>query len=235
MNNYLLLIGAVALGSVIALAIKSQKAKSVKILLTFSGAYLLSIGVFHLIPEIYIDQDPTIGLYIMGGFFLQLILEFFSMGMEHGHAHTELFKSKGLPVSIILSLFLHALLESMPVGIHADHDHGNSFLWAIIVHKLPVSIILYTMLSEVFQSKWKIGIYMLAFALIAPVGVYLGANLSFLADYGKELTAIVLGIFLHISTTILFESTQSHKFNFLKFFITFLAAAIAWFSTGIGH
>jgi hypothetical protein len=229
MNEYLLLILAVAAGSVIAALLKSKASKSVKILLTFSGAYLLSVGVFHLIPEIYAGSNNEMGLFIMGGFFLQLILEFFSMGMEHGHAHTELFKSKGVPVSIIISLFLHALLESMPVGIHAGHDHGNSFLWALMVHKLPVSIILYTMLSEVFQNKWKVGLYMLAFALIAPVGVFIGESIPLLADYSNELTAIVLGIFLHISTTILFEATQSHRFNFVKFLVTLIAAAVAWF------
>ena len=231
MNAYFILIASVLAGSLIASFIKSRKSQFIKMLLTFSGAYLLSIGVFHFIPEIYDSHDHTIGLYIMGGFLLQLILEFFSMGIEHGHAHTELFKSKGVPVSIVVSLFLHALLESLPIGVHAEHNHNNSFLWAIVIHKLPVSIILFSMLAEVFKTKWKIAAFMIAFALIAPIGVAIGAAFPLLTEYNRELTAIVLGIFLHISTTILFETNQSHTFNVLKFLTTIVAIVIAWFGS----
>ncbi len=198
-------------------------------LLTFSGAYLLSIGVFHLIPEIYSEGNGEIGLFIMGGFFLQLILEFFSKGVEHGHSHMEMFRNKGIPLSIIASLYLHALLESLPVGAHAGHD-DHTLLWAIVIHKVPVSLILYVMVGEVFKHTWKILLFMLGFALVAPLGVFMGENLQFLANYNREITALVLGIFLHISTTILFESTQSHRFNFAKLFITLVAVLLAWLS-----
>tara|TARA_R110002124_G_scaffold156683_2_gene323787 strand:- start:57 stop:758 length:702 start_codon:yes stop_codon:yes gene_type:complete len=231
MIESLILISSVALGSIIAYLLKSAKNNSLKILLTFSGAYLLSVGLLHLLPEIYDGHNHRMGLYIMAGFLIQLILEFFSMGVEHGHAHTEHFKNKGIPISIILSLFVHAFMESLPISLHSDHEHSNSFLWAIVVHKLPVSIILFLMLSEVFKSKWKIAIYMLSFALIAPIGVFVGSYFVFLADYYREITALVLGIFLHISTTILFESNQSHSFNIIKFLTTLAAVAIAWLSS----
>lgn len=230
MMDYLILTASVALGSIIGLLMKSGSNKSIKILLTFSGAYLLSIGLLHLLPEIYDGHDHSLGLYIMAGFLLQLVLEFFSMGVEHGHAHTELFRKKGLPTTIIISLFVHAFLESLPISLHSGHDHSNSFLWAIVVHKLPVSIILFAMLSEVFKSKWKIWSYIVAFALIAPLGVLVGHQLDFLANYYREITALVLGIFLHISTTILFEATQSHSFNVIKFITTIVAVGIAWLS-----
>jgi hypothetical protein len=32
-----------------------------------------------------------------------------------------------------------------------------------------------------------------------------------------EITAIIIGVFLHISTVILFESSENHKFNLQKF------------------
>lgn len=231
MIDSLILISSVALGSLIAYLLKSSKNKSLKILLTFSGAYLLSIGLLHLLPEIYDGHNHNLGLFIMGGFLIQLVLEFFSMGVEHGHAHTEHFKNKGIPITIILSLFLHAFMESLPISLHSDHEHNNSFLWAIVVHKLPVSIILFLMLSEVFKSKLKIGFYMLTFALIAPLGVFVGGYFEFLGDYYREITALVLGIFLHISTTILFEATQSHSFNIIKFITTLAAVGIAWLSS----
>ncbi|MDZ7846057.1 MAG: hypothetical protein U5L96_04445 [Owenweeksia sp.] len=113
--------------------LKSHKKISVKYLLTFSGAYLLSIGIFHLLPEIFDGHNHRMGLWIMAGFFIQLVLEVFSKGLEHGHGHTEWFRKKGLPVAILMSLFLHALLESLPVGAHHDDAVSNALLWGIVV------------------------------------------------------------------------------------------------------
>lgn len=229
--EYLYLISSVLAGSFIGLGLKKKSdGSSVKVLLTFSGAYLLSIGVFHLLPELYETHSHSVGLYIMGGFFLQLILEFFSKGIEHGHSHTELFKNKGLPISVLISLFVHALLESLPIGAHHNELSRNALLWGIVIHKLPVSVILFAMLSELTKNVWKIVGWMLLFAMIAPLGVYLGTALPFLGLYSKEITAVVMGIFLHISTTILFESAQSHRFNFMKLLVTLGAIVIAWFS-----
>lgn len=230
MKAYLFLLLSVALGCGIGALLRSQRQASVKFLLTFSGAYLLSIGVFHLLPEIYEGHSHTIGFWIMGGFFIQLILEVFSKGMEHGHGHVELFRSKGLPASVLASLFLHALLESLPIGAHTDELSKNALLWGIVIHKLPVSIILFTMLTELTQSWAKIIAVMLLFALVAPLGVFLGDSLPVLAQYHRQLTALTLGVFIHISTTILFESNQSHRFNFMKFFTTLIAVLVAWFS-----
>jgi hypothetical protein len=53
----------------------------------------------------------------------------------------------------------------------------------------------------------------------------LGASTSFILGAGMvpvltaiapKIMAIVIGIFLHISTTILFESSSNHRFNFMK-------------------
>jgi hypothetical protein len=38
----------------------------------------------------------------------------------------------------------------------------------------------------------------------------------FRSHFGLMALAFVIGIFLHISTTILFESDQNHRFNFIK-------------------
>lgn len=230
MNVYLILILSVLAGAVLGAILKSHKNFEVKFLLTFSGAYLLSIGVFHLLPEIYEFHDHGIGFWIMGGFFIQLLLEVFSKGIEHGHSHVEWFQKRGIPITIIASLFVHALLESLPVGAHHEELSRNAILWGIVIHKMPVSLILYTMLAEVLDKKWRLYAVMLSFALIAPLGVYLGEHLAFLQEYYRELTALTFGLFIHISTTILFESDQSHRFHFKKFLTILIAVLVAWFS-----
>jgi len=230
MTAYILLISSVVIGSVIAELISSRKAVPVKFLLTFSGAYLLAIGVFHLLPEIYEDHNHNIGVWIMGGFFIQLVLEVFSRGIEHGHGHSEHFSQGQLPVAILISLFVHAFLERLPIGAHPGHLSSKALMWGIVIHKLPVSIILYSMLRQLTSNRGLIILMMALFALIAPLGVWIAEWLNFVSDWYKELTALTLGVFLHISTTILFESTHSHKFNFMKFSTILLAVVIAWFS-----
>ena len=52
-------------------------------------------------------------------------------------------------------------------------------------------------------------------AAMAPLGMSISAH-TFLARHSRELTAIVIGIFMHISTTILFESSEIHRFQWAK-------------------
>jgi len=47
--------------------------------------------------------------------------------------------------------------------------------------------------------------------------------------YKDELNAISIGIFLHVSTTILFESSKDHKFNLAKLSTIIAAIVIAYF------
>ena len=51
---------------------------------------------------------------------------------------------------------------------------------------------------------------------MTPLGLYSGHLFSQMAIYSNEIMAIVIGIFLHISTTILFESSEDHKFSLYK-------------------
>ncbi|HIC30650.1 MAG TPA: ZIP family metal transporter, partial [Flavobacteriaceae bacterium] len=88
MLNIILPILSVVLGFLIVLIFKPKKSTNLKLLLAFSGAFLLSITVFNFLPEVYHHHhDKPIGLFIMAGILLQIVLEFFSKGAEHGHVH----------------------------------------------------------------------------------------------------------------------------------------------------
>ena len=52
---------------------------------------------------------------------------------------------------------------------------------------------------------------------MSPLGVFISDKVSFFKEYHEEITALIIGVFLHISTIILFESSENHKFNFQKF------------------
>lgn len=224
MIAYLLPIVAVFFGFGLVYFIQPFNQKSIKLLLSFSGGFLLSVTIFNLLPEIFEDHDhaKSTGVFIMAGILLQIFLEFFSKGAEHGHVHLSS-NSKEFPTVLLISLFIHAVLEGFP--IHQTHG----LLAGIIVHKIPVAMILSLFLLKSALSKPSVIAFLILFALATPVGSFIAEKFEVLIDYYTQITAVVVGIFLHISTTILFESSEGHKFNVAKMASIILAISIAYF------
>ena len=88
--------------------------------------------MLHLIPELYISAKGNIGIYILIGFFLQILLEFFSQGIEHGHVHLHKSHEHHFPIAIMLSLCVHSFLEGMPLA-KLNSGSYNSLLIGHIV------------------------------------------------------------------------------------------------------
>jgi zinc transporter ZupT len=218
---YFLLIASVLLASLFVFFINLNK-KIVRLLLAFSGAYLLSVTVLHLLPEVYnVNTNSTIvGVCILIGIILQSILESFSKGAEHGHIHIHS-DNKKFPTLLFLSLSLHAFSEGLPI-----HNADDNLLWAIVVHKIPIALVLTSFLLQAKYSKKEVFAFLLFFALMSPLGVFLSNKISFFTTYATEITALIIGVFLHISTIILFESTENHKFNLQKFIAILLGVIL---------
>ncbi|MCE3280865.1 MAG: putative divalent heavy-metal cations transporter [Bacteroidetes bacterium] len=208
--------------------------KNLKLLLSFSGAFLFAISVLHLIPEIYSSGTANIGVYILVGFFAQILLEFFSEGIEHGHIHIHKHDHahSAFPYAMMIGLSIHSFLEGMPLANGDTHAH-DSLLTGIVLHNIPIAIALMTMLLQSHISKKQAIMWLIVFALITPLGSFtsyaIGANMiGGLSMYFDRIMAVVVGIFLHISTTILFESSENHRFNLIKFVVIILGAALAF-------
>lgn len=232
---YILPLLSVVLGYIIALILKPSNKKSLKLLLAFSGSFLLSLTVLHLLPEVYEAAEHaheghdhahnnSIGIFIMAGIVFQIILEYFSKGAEHGHVHVHgnehLHK---MPWLLFLSLCIHALLEGMPVSHHAG------MAWGIAIHHFPIAIILTAFFINSGLKKMPIMLFMLAFAIMTPLGTLISGELEFLSHYYTEISAIVVGILFHISSTIIFESSEGHKFNLAKLIVIILGVVMAYF------
>ena len=228
--NYLLPLLSVLIGYIIALVLKPKNKTNLKLLLAFSGSFLLSLTVMHLLPEVYEihnhsngeSLDHNAGIFIMLGILFQIILEFFSKGAEHGHVHGE--NISHIPWLLFISLCIHAFLEGFPVG----HDHGELAL-GIAIHHLPIAIILTTFFINSHLNKKAIFIFMLSFALMTPLGTLASEYFTGLNNYHREITAVVIGILFHISSTIIFESSEGHKFNIAKVSMIGIGIALAYF------
>lgn len=221
---YLLPIIAVLLGFFLVLLLKPKKKKNLKLLLAFSGAFLLGITIYEFLPSVFSHSNDNrqISVFIVIGILLQICLEFFSKGAEHGHVHLNE-KSNKFPISLFLSLSLHSIFEGVPL-----HGH-HAVLYGVIIHKIPIAIILTTFLLNTPLERYKIFIFIFLFAIMTPLGSLVVEKLNLTLQQINFISAITIGIFLHISTTILFESTEGHKFNLVKLLVIILGLISAYF------
>ncbi|WP_430613281.1 ZIP family metal transporter [Flavobacterium sp. JP2137] len=235
---YILPLLSILIGYLVAIILRPKNKKNLKLLLAFSGSFLLTLTVTHLLPEVYTaaesmghgaldhdhshDHSSSIGIFIMVGIVFQIILEYFSKGAEHGHVHLPN-KMEAMPWLLFISLCLHALLEGMPLSQHLDLALG------IAIHHLPIAVILTTFFINAGMDKKKVLFFMLVFSLMTPLGTYVSGSFSFLQQYYAEISAIVVGILFHISSTIIFESNEDHRFNLSKLGAIILGVIVAYF------
>lgn len=235
----LALLGAAISGAIIVAFLEhANKQRIIKMLLAFSGGFLLSIAFIHFLPELYHHSFHNIGLFILLGFLIQLLLEFFSGGIEHGHIHHH--HNGKIPWGILIALGIHSFLEGIPLAapftgyeLATTHHHGsnNTLLMGIIFHQIPVSIALMTLLISSKIKKSTIWLLMGLFAITTPLGLVTGLlSESLVAALNFDIIlAIVVGMFLHISTTIIFETSENHKFNFVKLISILVGFIVAIF------
>ena len=110
---------------------------------------------------------------------------------------------KTLPKLLFISLSLHAFSEGLPI-----HHAGENLLWAIVVHKVPIAIVLTSFLVTAKFSKTTTFIYLSIFGLMSPLGVLLSEEMMLFEKHIMEITAIIIGVFLHISTIILLKALK---------------------------
>jgi len=223
MIKYVLPVVAIIIGVIIAFLTKNKKSVSTKLLLSFSGAFLLALTLFDLLPEVYEDLEAKqTGLFIMCGILLQIILEFFSKGAEHGHVHIHK-NDTAFPWLLFISLCIHSFLEGFPI-----HEH-NAMVFGVLIHKIPIAALITAFLLQSSYTKLQIIGFLVVFTAMTPLGTFIANTTTFFPDYIDVINAIVIGIFLHISTTILFETGEGHKFNLSKLVAICLGILIAYF------
>ncbi|MCB9046527.1 MAG: ZIP family metal transporter [Chitinophagales bacterium] len=220
----LLLFAITFLGGSIPLWNKRLNDDAMQYLLAFSGAFLLSMTLLHLLPETFEEIGSKAGIFLLAGFFIQLFIQRLTHGVEHGHAHIHVHDGhKHIPItSIMLGLTIHAFMEGLPLGFNYRMDSTEPALYmAVAAHKLPEAILATSLIHESYRSKTKTVIGLFIFSMITPFsGIFanmLGMSYHFISQMVIWLIPIVAGAFIHISTTIFYESgTKSHMLTAKK-------------------
>ena len=221
-------------GGVTGLTLQSKKTRQLKLFLAFSGAFLISITILNLIPEVNDKIGHQAGYYILAGFFLQIIVDFFTKGIEHGHLHFHEFK-KGFPFSIFIALSMHAFIEGLGLGGDTFSESiQNNLVFAIGLHELPAAFALAVVLKSVFSKNKTNYLWITLYASMVPLGMIVGNQLLDYAEIFSTLIAVVIGVFLHISTTILFENNESHTYGKYKLIAILIGLIVALLAVNLG-
>ncbi|WP_400192929.1 ZIP family metal transporter [Hymenobacter sp. B81] len=205
-------------------------------LLAFSGAYLVTLTLTHLLPEaLTLGDSHQVGYFVLAGFFGQLVLELFSEGVEHGHQHVHAqHPHAGVPWLLLGSLTLHAFLEGS-ILVQDPHGHRPDGFFAtltgVALHHIPAAFALMAVLVTRLGSFGRALPWLALFAAAAPLGVlashYAGLNPEQHGGFYPALLGLVCGNFLHVSTTILFEVSPEHHINVRKLLATLAGLGLA--------
>lgn len=214
--------------------VKAPTKKSwIYLFLSAGGAFLMTIIFTHILPELFEALPETAGYVLLIGFLVQILLENYSKGIEHGHAHPSA-NSRGLWVAYI-ALCIHALIEGMPLAsvISTPYSEFNEQLTlGIMLHKIPVAITLATLLVRSGISTATSIVLLLGFIACTLVGS--GLQWMIGESAGADATkwmfmslGLTIGILLHVSTTILFESSDHHRLSPSRVVVIGLGIALA--------
>ncbi len=219
------LIAPILLAGGIALKIKINQI-NLRLLLAFSAAYLFTLSIIHLLPEVFqFENTKQMGLFIVLGFCLQLLIDTFSTGIEHGHVHLHSHEcKKQLPNGIIVGLLLHSFLEGLPIynlNPGTASTINLQLILGLALHNIPITIAFTALLKDHESKQSKKWLLLVLFSIMSPLGYLSSFVLQTYGLHNYQLFsqiafAIVIGIFLHISTAILFETSEHHKYNRTK-------------------
>jgi zinc and cadmium transporter len=222
-----LLVGVVVLGGLLS-AVTSKYPKIFKYILAFSGAYLLSMSITVLLPEVFTTLGESAGIWILVGFVFQILLEMLTSGMEHGHVHKT---SSNQLFFVCLGLAIHAIFEGMPISSHHHHHHhhmsDDQLLYGILVHKLPIAMVFMGFLTQFKIKTVFMWLFLLVFALLTPLGMLISQWGTFTELQEGIINSILIGLVLHVSTTIIFEAADGHKFKFWKMLAILIGGILA--------
>ncbi len=244
--SYLILFFACLLGGCFVFVLKKSE-NILSYIGIFGGAFLLAVCFVHLLPEALTLQGEThicsehshhhshshsflsVGLFVLIGFVLQLVLELLSNGAEHGHLHNEnhhSHKTSLIPaLMMLLGVSIHAFLEGFALVV--NHKVNYSLLIGVVLHNIPIAMLVVNAFMLAGVSKIKSFAYLSVFAIMGVLGSMSSVSFEFLQDYMGYVIGFVVGILLHVSISTLFDSKESHKYNFVRFIVVIIAFALA--------
>jgi hypothetical protein len=99
----------------------------------------------------------------------------------------------------------------------------------VVIHKIPIAVLITTYLLKSKLQTTKVVLFLIIFTLMTPLGAISSELFNISSNVIHSINAIVIGMFFHISTIILFESSEGHHFNLNKILMILSAVVLAYF------
>lgn len=202
---------------------------------SFAGGIFLGAALFHMLPdaqealkEVFSKNNyPLANLICAGGFCVLLLLE----TVTHHFEKQRQKKSLNLvPLLLTLLISIHALSEGIALGINQQTANILIIFMAIAVHKSSEGFAVSLQLQKGTLKQGKLFILFLAFSLMSPAGVMLGAFSRVMAGNHSEIlmgvfNAFAAGTFLYLAT--LHKLHHPHEYSGLgELFFTLLGLGL---------
>jgi zinc and cadmium transporter len=189
-----------------------------------------------MLPEVGRVLNDAIGWPILAGFLLIFVMERFVFV----HACEEYdcdIHQMGIPA--FLGISLHSLLDGIALGAGLILPQlGPVVLFAVIIHKIPDSMSISSILLAVGWNRRKIGWLNLLFSLTTPIGAIIAY--LFFRSLSAENIAVVIGIsagtFLAIATAdILPQIHRIEQRNPMTLVFLALGLTVSWMGSWIAR
>jgi zinc and cadmium transporter len=210
--------------------------RALALLLSFSGGVLLGAVFFHMLPETGEVLGENLGWPILAGFLLIFVLERFVFVHACEERECDIHQM-GIPA--FLGISLHSLLDGLALGAGLLMPHlGPVVLLAVIIHKMPDSISITSILLSAGWSRRKVAMLGLLFSLTTPLGALLAY--FFFRALSPENIAVAIGVssgtFLAIATAdILPQVHRIEERNPLTLVFLIFGLAVSWISHLLAH
>jgi len=210
--------------------------RALALLLSFSAGVLLGAVFFHMLPETGRVLNDAIGWPILGGFLLIFVMERFVFVHACEEYECDIHQI-GLPA--FLGISLHSLLDGVALGAGLMLPQlGPVVLLAVLIHKMPDSMSISSILLAAGWNRGKIGWLNLLFSLTTPIGALI--SFLFFRALSAENVAIAIGIsagtFLAIATAdILPQVHRIEQRNPMTLVFLALGLTVSWTGSWIAN
>lgn len=227
-----------------------------QVILSFVGALMLGVGVFHLLPHGIAVTDGNTDLVVLWAMFGLLVMFFLIRAfhfhqhdtddceLQAAHDHTHGDQQPAVHryswLGVALGLSLHTLIDGIALGAavmvdsdHSAHAHlpGVAIFLAILLHKPLDALSITTLMTGAGWDVRTRQLVNLSFAMMCPLGtlcVILG--LSFAGSDNNTVLGCALGfsagVFLCISLGDLLPEVHFHRHDRVKLSLALLLGVV---------
>ncbi|NOZ62317.1 MAG: ZIP family metal transporter [Calditrichaeota bacterium] len=198
----------------------------IHLFISFGAGVLLGAALLHMTPDAAKYIGPRLGLPILLGFLSLYIFEKFIMTHPCPSEGCE-FHSVG--ISAFVGLSVHSLITGLALGAGIFVPHlGMVVFLAVVLHKLPASLSLSSLLIKEHYSNKSIMLLTLLFSVMVPIGAFI----TFFVLQGTSLIAIgyliafSAGTFLHVAADDLIPEVHRHfQYRYVRL-VAFLSGLV---------